>query len=74
MKGSGVVVANPGFEQVAQNIERVSLAVLCLSKTQKTGGDRRFFCLQMKVCDKKCRHDYSLTVTLSITTSSFGTS
>ena len=43
-------------------------------KTQKTGGDRRFFHAEMKICNKECRHDYSLTVTLSMITSSFGTS
>lgn len=43
-------------------------------KTQKTGGDRRFFCLQVQICNKSVATNYSLTVTLLMITSSFGTS
>jgi hypothetical protein len=35
VQGSGVVVANPGFEQVAQNIERVSLSGCACQKRRK---------------------------------------
>ncbi len=52
----GIVVANPGFKQIAQDVQRIGAFRFTALKTQKTGGDRRFFCLQMQIRNKECRH------------------
>ncbi len=49
----GIVVANPGFKQITQNVQRIGVTGCACQKTQKTGGDRRFFCLQMQICNER---------------------
>nr|DAI86976.1 MAG TPA: hypothetical protein [Caudoviricetes sp.] len=56
MQRVGIVIADPGFKQIAQNVQRIGFLRRTGQKTQKTGGDRRFFCLQMEICNKECRH------------------
>jgi len=74
MQRIGIVIANPGFKQIAQNVKRLALLRFTLQKMQKTGSNCRFFLTQMEICDKQRARHYSLTVTFWMTTSSVGTS
>ena len=76
-----VVVANPGFEQVTQNVERIRTGNVFLQKAKKTPGSDRAFVSQVQVGNKvgaTCLTAWSPCVqtisALVMTTSSNGTS
>jgi len=85
-----VVVADPGFEQVAENVESFSLAPVAAEKIQKGINAGRTRGMQVQVRDEQGGQGgvnpapspvrgeggrfYSSTVTFSMMTSSFGTS
>lgn len=76
--GFVVIVADPGFEQIAKNVERVRAGDLILQETKKTPGRGRAFVGEMQVCDEMAATCFPWRVqtisAFSITTSSSGTS
>ncbi len=73
-----VIVADPGFEQISQNIQRICAADVGFQETKKTPGGFRAFVGQMQVGDKKCAagglHATQTISALVMITSSSGTS
>jgi len=73
-----MVVADPGLEQVAEDVERIRTGCLFLQKTKKTPAGERAFIGQMQVGDEEaatCLHRLLQTISaLVMTTSSSGTS
>jgi len=73
-----VIVADPGLEQVAQDVERIRTGNVFFEKAKKTPGCGRAFVSQMQVGNKVGAtrfHRINQTISaLVMTTSSSGTS
>jgi len=50
-----VIIANPGFKQVAQNVQCVGPVRLLQQELPEQGGDVRAFSIQMQVGDEQGR-------------------
>src|SRR6185295_15181671 len=77
--GRVVIVADPGFEQIAQYIQRIGAARRGLQKPQAGAQQVRLTRLQMQIGNEQSTHAAvqalsSTTTAFSITTSSAGTS
>ena len=57
----GVVIANPGFEQVTEDVERVGAAGLAVEEVAEQAGDLRAFRIQVEVGDEQRGHRTMIT-------------
>ena len=76
-----VVVADPGIEQVTEDVERIRPGSVFLQKAKKTPGGDRAFVGQVQVgnkeaaaCSRRGRVRLQMISALVMTTSSSGTS
>lgn len=57
--GIGVVIADPGLEQIAQDVQCTRATGLLAQKAQELRGDVGSLGIQMQVGDEQCRHGLS---------------
>ena len=71
LEGCHGIVANPRFEKITKDVQRLGVAGAAIEQIKKRPGNIRAFFLQMQIGDQQ---DHSMISAFSMITSSFGTS
>jgi hypothetical protein len=56
LRGVRSIIADPGLEQIAQNVKGIRIARLGGEKIQELRGDRRTTCVDVQIRDEKRGH------------------